>query len=56
LPHHCRVDDQAALLTALRDEGCHVLEKIDDSEYGKFGWVMDPEGNKVELWQPPQGQ
>jgi catechol 2,3-dioxygenase-like lactoylglutathione lyase family enzyme len=27
-----------------------------DSEYGKFGWVMDPEGNKVELWQPPAGQ
>jgi predicted enzyme related to lactoylglutathione lyase len=33
-----------------------VLEQIDDSEYGLFGWVMDPEGNKVELWQPPQGQ
>ena len=27
----------------------------DDSEYGKFGWVMDPEGNKIELWQPPPG-
>jgi hypothetical protein len=32
------------------------LEKTDDSEYEKFGWVMDPEGNKVELWQPPAGQ
>ncbi len=32
------------------------LEKTDDSEYGKFGWVVDPEGNKVELWQPPEGQ
>ena len=51
-----RVDDLASLLQALRDEGCHVLEKTDDSEYGKFGWVMDPEGNKVELWQPPSGQ
>ena len=51
-----RVDDLAALLQALRDEGCHVLDKTDDSEYGKFGWVMDPEGNKVELWQPPAGQ
>lgn len=50
-----RVDDLAALLQALRDEGCQVLEKTDDSEYGKFGWVMDPEGNKVELWQPPVG-
>ncbi|WP_088279854.1 VOC family protein [Ideonella sp. A 288] len=51
-----RVDDLAALLQALRDEGCQVLDKTDDSEYGKFGWVMDPEGNKVELWQPPAGQ
>ena len=50
-----RVDDLAALLQALRDEGCDVLETTDDTEYGKFGWVMDPEGNKVELWQPPEG-
>ena len=40
----------------LREEGCNVLEKIDDSEYGKFAWVIDPEGNKIELWQPPAGQ
>jgi len=51
-----RVDDLGSLLKALRDEGCNVLEKTDDSEYGKFGWVIDPEGNKVELWQPPAGQ
>jgi predicted enzyme related to lactoylglutathione lyase len=51
-----RVADLAALLEALRKEGCNVLDKTDDSEYGKFGWVMDPEGNKVELWQPPAGQ
>ncbi len=51
-----RVEDLASLLQALRDEGCQVLEKTDDSEYGKFGWVMDPEGNKVELWEPPKGQ
>jgi hypothetical protein len=44
-----------ALLAALRAEGCQVLDKTDDSEYGKFGWVIDPEGNKVELWQPPPG-
>lgn len=50
-----RVADLAALLQALREEGCEVLEKTDESEYGKFGWVMDPEGNKVELWQPPPG-
>jgi len=51
-----RVDDLHALLKALREEGCNVLEKVDDSEYGKFGWVIDPEGNKVELWQPPAGE
>jgi predicted enzyme related to lactoylglutathione lyase len=51
-----RVEDLAALLQMLREEGCNVLAKTDDSEYGKFGWVMDPEGNKVELWQPPPGQ
>lgn len=51
-----RVHDLHALLAALREEGCQVLERSEDSEYGKFGWVIDPEGNKVELWQPPQGQ
>jgi|TARA_R110002111_G_scaffold92223_1_gene143282 predicted enzyme related to lactoylglutathione lyase len=51
-----RVTDLFALLTALRAEGCEVLEKTEESEYGKFGWVMDPEGNKIELWQPPAGE
>jgi predicted enzyme related to lactoylglutathione lyase len=50
-----RVADLDALLHLLRDEGCQVLERTDDQEYGKFGWVVDPEGNKVELWQPPPG-
>ncbi len=51
-----RVADLHALVRELRAEGCHVLDKTDDSEYGKFGWVIDPEGNKVELWEPPAGQ
>jgi predicted enzyme related to lactoylglutathione lyase len=51
-----RVADLQPLLAALRKEGCNVLEKTDDSEYGKFGWVIDPEGNKIELWEPPPGQ
>ncbi len=51
-----RVADLHALLKALREEGCNVLDKLDESEYGKFGWVMDPDGNKVELWEPPAGQ
>ena len=51
-----RVADLHALLAQLRSEGCQVLDKVDESEYGKFGWVMDPEGNKIELWEPPDGQ
>jgi predicted enzyme related to lactoylglutathione lyase len=51
-----RVEDVDAVLKLLREEGCNVLDKTDNSEYGKFGWVLDPEGNKVELWQPPLGQ
>jgi len=50
-----RVADLPGLLAALRAEGCNVLEKTEETEFGKFGWVMDPEGNKVELWQPPEG-
>ncbi len=51
-----RVEDLNALVNVLKEEGCHVLDKIDESEFGKFAWVIDPEGNKVELWQPPAGQ
>ena len=51
-----RVHDLHALLTALRAEDVQVDEKVDESEYGKFGWVIDPEGNRIELWQPPAGK
>lgn len=48
-----RVADLHALLAALRSEGCNVEDRTEESEQGKFGWVVDPEGNKVELWEPP---
>lgn len=51
-----RVEDLHALLAQLRAEGCDVDTKVEESDYGKFGWVMDPEGNRLELWQPPAGQ
>ena len=51
-----RVENVHALVAALREEGCQVVGNVDESEYGKFGWVMDPDGNKIELWEPPQGQ
>jgi catechol 2,3-dioxygenase-like lactoylglutathione lyase family enzyme len=49
-----RVDDLDGLLQALRQEGVQVDEKVDASEYGKFGWITDPEGHRVELWEPPK--
>ena len=51
-----RVEDLHALLAVLRAEGVQVDEKVEASEYGMFGWVIDPDGNKLELWQPPVGQ
>lgn len=49
-----RVDDLSALLAALRSEGVEVDPKVEEYDFGKFGWIMDPEGNKVELWEPPK--
>ncbi len=51
-----RVHDLHQLLAAMRSEGCQVADKVDESEFGKFGWVYDPDGNKIELWEPPAGQ
>jgi catechol 2,3-dioxygenase-like lactoylglutathione lyase family enzyme len=51
-----RVEKLRPLLQALRAEGCQVEDKVDESEFGVFGWVIDPDGNKVELWEPPDGQ
>jgi len=51
-----RVDNLEALLRALRSEGCAVDTAMNESEDGKFGWVMDPEGNRIELWEPPKGR
>ncbi len=48
-----RVDDLDRMLAQLRAAGATVVDKIDDSEFGRFGWALDPEGNKIELWQPP---
>ncbi len=48
-----RVDNLELLLTQLRSEGCQVLERREDGEFGRFGYVLDPEGQLVELWQPP---
>ncbi|MDQ3118844.1 MAG: VOC family protein [Verrucomicrobiota bacterium] len=49
-----RVHDLHAVLAELRGEGVVVEDKTEESEFGKFGWVMDPEGTKIELWEPPE--
>ncbi len=51
-----RVDNLAEMLATLRSQGCTVDERIDESEFGKFGWAQDPEGNRLELWEPPAGR
>ena len=48
-----RVDDLTALLQQLKDAGVEVDEKTTDDEFGKFGWCIDPEGRRIELWQTP---
>ena len=48
-----RVADLDAMLEQLRAAGVPVEDKVDDSEFGRFGWATDPEGNRFELWQPP---
>jgi predicted enzyme related to lactoylglutathione lyase len=48
-----RVDDLDGLLAQLREAGVDVDERVEESEFGRFGWIMDPEGTRIELWQPP---
>ena len=49
-----RVNNLERMLAQLRKAKCKVDPKITDSEFGRFGYVMDPEGNRVELWEPPK--
>lgn len=48
-----RVGDLDSVLTALGGAGVRIDDNREDSEYGNFAWVYDPENNKIELWQPP---
>ncbi|MCB0807118.1 MAG: VOC family protein [Bacteroidales bacterium] len=47
-----RVDDLVSLIAGLKEKGMQVVGEIEEYEYGKFGWVIDPDGNKIELWEP----
>jgi len=46
-----RVENLDALLDQLRKEGVTSVGEVEEYEYGKFGWILDPEGNKIELWE-----
>ena len=47
------VRDLDAMRAQLIANGCDVDEKVEENEFGKFGWVMDPDGNRIELLEPP---
>jgi len=46
------VDDLDALLDRLKQEGVNIDAKRMNESYGRFAWIYDPDGNKIELWQP----
>ncbi len=48
-----RVENLDALLAELRAAGVQVDDRLEEYDYGRFGWILDPEGNRVELWEPP---
>lgn len=47
-----RVDDLEAMIERMKASGLEVVGDIESYDYGKFAWVMDPNGNKIELWEP----
>jgi predicted enzyme related to lactoylglutathione lyase len=47
-----RVRDLDAMLAELRAAGVEVVDDVQDAEFGRFGWAVDPEGNRFELWEP----
>jgi predicted enzyme related to lactoylglutathione lyase len=50
-----RVADLEAMLAQLRSAGVEVIDALEESEFGRFGWAVDPEGTRGELWEPPPG-
>lgn len=47
------VDDIHAVLARARSGGATIVGEVEEYEFGQFGWIIDPDGNKIELWQPP---
>ena len=49
-----RVEDLDSLLEELKKECVHIDPHREDYDYGRFAWIMDPDGNRIELWEPPR--
>lgn len=49
-----QVEDLDKLLENLKAEGVTIDPKREDYDYGRFAWIVDPEGNRIELWEPPK--
>lgn len=49
-----RVANLVELIKVLREEGITIAGEIQEFEYGKFAWILDPDGNKIELWEPAE--
>ncbi|MDP5060983.1 MAG: VOC family protein [Maribacter sp.] len=47
-----RVENLVELFEVLKEEGVTIVGEVQEFEYGKFGWILDPDGNKLELWEP----
>jgi predicted enzyme related to lactoylglutathione lyase len=47
-----QVQDLPVTLSALADNGVYIEDHLEENEFGRFAWVYDPEGNKIELWEP----
>jgi predicted enzyme related to lactoylglutathione lyase len=50
-----RVANLHAMLDQLRAAGVEVIDHVEESDLGRFGWAVDPEGTRFELWEPPAG-
>ena len=49
-----QVDDLNGLRRALAEQGVQIDPPREDYDYGRFAWIADPDGNRIELWEPPK--
>ncbi len=49
---NCRIENLKELMKVLKAEGVEIVGEIEEFDYGKFRWIIDSDGNKIELWEP----